>query len=454
MKNFSFVLILICANAIQICAQKDTVFIQSSTVIENGENPVALVEGSKELLRLQEPVNTLFKLNLLALSPVLTGRDPFIRQVGVASFNWPIEFQAALEQKLGKAYSLSLGFSSTLFSGGESDFGIATQSGNYILRDFGVQAEARWYFQMKNRVKTGVQASNLSGAYLGANIRWKHYRDAILHYPVNDVYGGYLLFGIQHRLFKRGYFDLGYGFGASQTEKNFYTGLQRKYNSVLRLQLGFALSNPKPQAAQSTNYCEVLHCFREEKRMFKINLIGVLSLDVYPLLNVLIVNPNIAWEEKIGSSAFSVETGLFTDLSFFGTRSNKNHSGAVVSGNAVSVSLSVQPRFYFDQKHRIATGIAGNNLNGLYLGWNNLFEKRHSKFNSSFSPNTSTQSTEYTTGFVVGCQYRFLRKGFVDLNMGAGQSFYHVENVGGGNNSSYNRRSFAPLARFRVGLAF
>ncbi|MFZ4477581.1 MAG: hypothetical protein ACOYPR_20470, partial [Saprospiraceae bacterium] len=124
MKNLLISFLLVALQALPLIAQKDTTFIlQSTAMVHDSIQPSMLLEVRNEVLKLQEPVRTLFKFNVLSLTPLLTGRNPFLLQTG-ASLPWPIDLQVGAEQKIGKAFSIGVHLNANLISNDYSEPGI------------------------------------------------------------------------------------------------------------------------------------------------------------------------------------------------------------------------------------------------------------------------------------------------------------------------------------------
>jgi hypothetical protein len=116
----------------------------------------------------------------------------------------------------------------------------------------------------------------------------------------------------------------------------------------------------------------------------------------------------------------------------------------------------VQPRYYFDLRRRIAKGTAGNNISGPYVGVHNVFSKTWLDGKTSFSLPTEFRINTYGVGLVVGCQYRFLRRGYVDFNIGQGVSTSsgHIINSDGSRNTINGDWGKYLIGTFKVGVAF
>jgi hypothetical protein len=455
MKNLLISFLLVALQALPLIAQKDTTFIlQSTAMVHDSIQPSMLLEVRNEVLKLQEPVRTLFKFNVLSLTPLLTGRNPFLLQTG-ASLPWPIDLQVAAEQKIGNAFSIGVHLNANLISNDYSEPGITPASDHVFLGNFSLQPELRWYYFMKRWQKNGVQGSNLAGPYVSANYRWVHYRNGAVRNSINNIYGGILMFGIQHRLFNRAYFDLGYGLGISRSEDSPSYNNKTTLNSVLRVQVGFALSKPKRQNVTAPNYCEALRCYREEHHLLKFDLLNLIDFNTNGTVTRINFRPNMAFEQKIGQSAFSVEGALNLNLWHAEILNIQTTPAFVGDGQNIGVELVLQPRYYFQMKRNIAKGKAGNNLNGMYLGLHNGFRSNWFQYNSSTYSKYSTKTETLNLAFLVGCQYRFLRRGFADFFIGAGRAFSHSAVK---QDSQYlseaNSQDLLLISKFRVGMAF
>lgn len=455
MKNLLISFLLVTLQALPLIAQKDTTFVlQSTAIAQDSIQPSMLLEVRNEVLKLQEPVRTLFKFNVLSLTPLLTGRNPFLLQTGT-SFPWPIDLQVAAEQKIGKAFSIGVHLNANLISNDYSEPGITPASDHVLLGNFSLQPELRWYYFMKSWQKNGVQAANLAGPYISANYRWVHYRNGAVLNSTNNVYGGIVMFGVQHRLFDHAYFDIGYGLGISRPEDRPTYNNKTTLNSVLRVQVGFALSKPKRQNVSAPNYCEALRCYREEHHLLKFDLLNLFDFYSNGTVTRINLRPKIAFEQKIGDSPFSLEGGLNLDRWIAQIQINQTDPPSSSTGQNLGIELVLQPRYYFQMKRNIAKGKAGNNLNGMYLGLYNGYRVNWTQYNSNTYPESSTRTETLNLAFLVGCQYRFLRRGFADFFIGAGRSFAQSAIK---QNSQYlsetNSQDLLLISKFRVGMAF
>jgi len=160
-------------------------------------------------------------------------------EVNIGLDDQSLRGEVSYERKLGKSpLSVNLGV------GNETE---RTWYGGNSLVLVG-EAQFRWYYMQKRRVRRGEASDNLSGLYIGPQFAYNYYR-SVVHYnflvsPQHGVFRNWqtsagILAGYQQRLFNRLYFDAGVSFsGVSLTERVFkveYGKLQAKAG------IGFAL---------------------------------------------------------------------------------------------------------------------------------------------------------------------------------------------------------------------
>jgi hypothetical protein len=398
-------------------AQKDTTFITQSE--DQGTlTPGMITPVNSQLYRLQQPVKFMAKWDIASLLPNLSA-----------------------ELKLSKAFSVEGGF----------EYG--TRLNGEFQKTFSVHLEPRWYPGLPKRIKSGQQANNLSGNYLGAEFRYQRYQ------PFDNTQNSVMLYyGVQHRLFDFGYFDIGFGAGLAQLNATPYRRGGQMFLTRTRARIGLAKLLPKAKK-QDQPFCEVLKCFREERRMWKIDLYDFVELYAYSNFRALYLNPSIAFEQKIARSAFSVQTEFSSRFSFgryqFGYVGGNQQSYNI---NSQSVGLDIQPRWYFTLKNRIAKGRSGNNLSGMYVGVNGGGRLIREASNAVNNQKLVYTTRQLSAAPVLGIQYRFLKHGYIDLSLGAGVANENItftdEN---GNTIPSNRSSDSILhliGGLKVGFAF
>jgi len=422
-------LLLLCLHTAAIlCAQTDTSKVFEIRTEQGVLEPQRIVGQYDEVFGIHEPARWLFKWDAAAATGIGSQDDglPF------GGLRFDAEWKPGVAFSLNASYQLGI---DELLS--DPDF------------THGFRLEPRWYLGMRKRVSEGKGASNFSGNYLGLEVmHFSRAATAESTLPRLIYRGAALRFGLQRRLFRRGYFDISYGVGVRDYPRTPYRRDLTDIFSEARVGLGLALARPKPVSAVSTSgYCEVLQCFREEQRMFKVDLFNLFRVAT---VDNLAGNARIALEQKIGASPFSIElegqwNGRYGKYQFVGSPEYKQRR--------YGFGAQFQTRYYYTQKRRIATGKSGNNLSGVYMAWQADWAWAHTKTYGQTNPggpdSETSRRSHIRSGLLWGIQHRMFRQGFIDFNIGAGwQQNY------GGFPVPNDRAEFSFLGGLRVGWAF
>lgn len=387
---------LTCTSA--FCQKADSVFVSIGQDTGSLETQ-RFADRYAEVFGTYEPSRWLFKLDATSLVPA------FILVPNESNTNFEeTGLRLDAEYKISRDLSLNVSYGLG-FSG----------DGNVIrFRDFSLDAhhfrvEPRWYYNMSRRIREGRSANNFSGNYFGIEFAQTtrigvsadfEYRTATVRY------------GIQRRLFRYGYFDMSYGLGMRATPQTAYHQGSTQLFGDARLGIGLALAAPKSTRTKKFDQCDVLQCFREESRMWKIDL-----FNLFRIVRTGFVEGSLrtAVEQKIGGSPFSVEAQLQMDGSYLDQPALITHS--------LGTGGHLQSRYYYNLKRRIARGKSGNNLSGGYVAWQADWHQSHTTYKGLNVDGVKTKQTEtYTqmhTGPLLGIQYRIFEKGFIDFNLGA-----------------------------------
>jgi hypothetical protein len=107
-----FALLILC---LKVRAQ-DTTFIVTSEVNDQW-TPTALVEARNQIFKLQEPVRTIFKLNLTTR---LAGDEHrFVDRTGISANDAGLSLDLGAERKLSPSFSLDAGLQIRVISDGQ-----------------------------------------------------------------------------------------------------------------------------------------------------------------------------------------------------------------------------------------------------------------------------------------------------------------------------------------------
>ena len=274
------------------------------------------------------------------------------------------------ESKLSQAYSIN-----TIFQPGYTRLsGLNAKAG----------LELRYYYKMPKLIKEGKQANNLSSEYFSAGIGFDGdlgIRNPqilkSLHYSVS--------WGSQKRFLNYGYFDYGIKFGYEDFVYDLsavgHTGLEAKSIRLsTKTAVGFAFG--KNYKIDDVIKCPIFKCHLDRKTAFKLNYNKLFdiaygtnsAINKYRLTATL--NPNISYEHKLGSSAFSIDQDLDV-LVGLSTKISKLNPKAGISQYSIGYTLGL--RHYFQLNKNLRKGKSGNNLSGAYWFLSGSFQYGDSK---------------------------------------------------------------------------
>lgn len=421
--------------AVAINAQTDTLPAPEIRTEEGVLERQRIVNPYDEVFGIHQPARWLFKWDVAGFLPSL-GIDPDEYDFTDGGLRFDIEWKPVTAFSINASYQL----------------GIYNVTGDAAFTTHSFRVEPRWYFGMPKRVREGRGASNFSGNYVGLELtRVSKISDPDPFYRRSSSYRGLMArFGLQRRLFRYGFFDVSYGIGVRDYAISIYNSGQSNIYSEARVAVGLALAKPKrASSAQPPAYCDVLQCFREERRMFKVdlyNLFRIVSTDI------LTSTSRIALEQKIGQSPFSVEL----EGRLGGFYSERDFGSSKQTLSQINYGVQLQTRYYYGQKRRIATGKSGNNLSGAYLAWQTDWWQGYTTIKSESSNGDNphiarAKQSQLATGLLWGVQYRLFQRGFIDFNLGGGcgRNFY-----GDLSSGVKDPVQLHVMGGLRVGLAF
>lgn len=396
-------------------AQRDTSY--QTVRQESGEYLAPIIETpSDRLFRTQAPSKWMFKLDLTQVFSNV-GND-------LQSASSPNGFPVVV----GAEYKLSPAFSMGAYYG----LRIGDQPANALLGRSGwlysasLAVEGRWYHDMKKRMSAGRSANNFGGRYAGLEAR-------IFNSSLTDSWKSRsitLRYGLQQRFLRRGYFDV--SIGAGFVEFPSIWGSPRGFGTDQRVSVGLAAFLPKVKTETVGGaLCEVLHCQDEQDRMLKINLFNVVDFRSNGSVYFLSLQPNIAFEHKIGRSPFSVEVDLEAlyrrgKFPYYSGQDMQYYTSRYASARW---NATGELRWYYNMRKRILDGRSGNNLSGAFVG---LQLNRNQLIKSAVHYNNdvpgiflgSLVTGDYwTSNFVWGIQQRLLDRGFIQFKIGGGRTF-------------------------------
>jgi hypothetical protein len=311
------------------------------------------------------------------------------------------------EFRLAPGVSLNLAFFSQIYF----IRGARIEKENSFNIPIQLYLEPRYYFNKRKEIAKKESADNLIGAYTGL-------RTGVVAGPnvKGETYFAEAVLGSQNLFF------LKTNRGLYKDFVDFNVGLGAAYNTTtkwapsyhLQVQLGGFFENLGTRNKNNAipAVCDVFQCFVQEKRMFRVDLMNLLSIQD---ANNFDGGVDVNYEEKIAQSVFSVTAGLAGRGYNFKINSKNN---AQIKG--YSYKAYVEPRWYFKMKKEMANGTSANNLSGEYfalqLGYQN--NERNNYENSALK--TINKNDYFYSYLVFGQQQRILKHFYIETKFGLG----------------------------------
>jgi hypothetical protein len=400
----TFIILVLMLISIPFFAQNT----ETTEVVDSFKTPQYEVVYDDVFLSKKE-TKWLFKVDALGMINLNKIYNPTYVNLSVNDFKprLKIEFEHKLFSNLSINYSAGVIFNNI------SRYNISKTYNDYVL---GI--EPRWYFKKKKMDTNGKTINNLNGNYISLNgfhsindlIENSEYRftNKTLNWAIIASYG------IQKRIFNHTYVDyqIGFGMGRNNLSDNVrFHSLDINYWLHNKFTLGLAFGGGKKS---KTNTCDLFRCFEEEKRLWKIDIRNIYKNEGDNLYNISF-NPE--YEQKIGNSAFSINTGIGLNY-----RRYKNiYLDYGIKG-------TFEPRYYYNLKKQIAQGKSANNLSGCYFsiqlsgGYNQFINTFSYRYSTLTDPTINTfdgseqKDINYTIEPKWGIQKRLFKNGFMDLS--------------------------------------
>jgi hypothetical protein len=275
-----------------------------------------------------------------------------------------------------------------------------------------IDAQLRWFMGMNRRIKQGKAANNFSGNYMAV------YYNLPGTYDMSPKIG--LKLGFQRRFFNRGFLD----FAVAVEQQGFQYGSFYEWSVSTQASFGIAFGDWK--GSKTGPLCDILLCDQQLSALWKIRL-PELTLGYYLNRGRL----GIAYERKFRTSPFSLnvqfDLGMNRAFDFMRNRKELNvdryenlerRKMIMVHSSEFFPTLSVQPRYYFQQKRQKLTGKGGSGLSGVYAGIHSEYSYYIGKHSFSLftRENLVIRKSLIKAGPLLGFQQRLFRHGYVDAN--------------------------------------
>lgn len=331
---------------------------------------------------------------------------------------------ASIEKSIASSFTLNLGVEQSSYYN--------LYSGSYYIPTGGYQTslETRWYYRSNKRIKENGVARNMSDNYLSVGVGYTRITDTENHY-----YSTYIKWGIQRRFLKYGHADIGIkaGIGYNSNEKSSPFLIFNTYTDF-----GLAITKDKYKL-DSEKLCPVLKCYEAESFLIKSNLSNLLSVSIFNNYQMINIVPNIAFERKLGKSAFSVLTEFSPVLHYENRLTIIENERYRHEWWSLLLDFTLQGRWYYNLKRRMLQGKTGNGLSANYIAFGGRYRFAFSSLYKAdiFSSNLSYSSFHITTGW----QRLFSKHLYYDVQLG-------IEYL---NSNSY---TYSPKFNIAVGYRF
>ncbi|MCF2447424.1 hypothetical protein L0657_25950 [Dyadobacter sp. CY345] len=361
-------------------------------------------------------------------------------KIGISQYYQPIQFSLSDDKILNNS-SLMLGYEFKFLPA----FSIALSShlpvysaeipSRYIGYNFVYDAQLKWFFDMKNRIREGKSANNFSGNYIAVNY-------TLTGEPVdrkNDETIG-IKVGFQRRVLNSGFLDFAFAF--QQQDIGFSYGITKLWQFSTQISFGYAFGDWV--SSKKRPLCDILLCEEEIANQWKIK-VPELTFGYY--LNRM--RYGVAYEHMIKRTPFSLnwqyDLNLMQGYSY--TKGSVYPTVLDTYGSVVTKEITqfftLQPRYYFLQKRNQRRGRNTNSLSGFYAGINAEYAMHHGHHNTmSGQPDVNLAKYTIYSGLLLGIQQRLFQHGYLDFNT----SFNHKHEF----SSSVNSTGF----RGNLGLGF
>lgn len=319
-------------------------------------------------------------------------------------------FQLSYEHKLAPQFSIGI-------------FGQVPLVGNaiplsWIFENIAVGGQLRWYYDMKGRIASGRSANNFTGNYAAVEY------STIL--PTGNRQRLALRTGFQRRFFNNGFLDLSIGLRKNDPfqQKNLFNN----WNLFTEINLGLAVGDWKRTAKPLL--CDLIRCDQQVNQHFKIQIPDLKFGKMQKAFGT-----SFAYEVLLGKMPISLNFQYDLSLQkatnylhgYFDTSAHDGWYAYDTRSKEQSHTISIQPRFYLNQRKNLRLGKVGRALSGVYAGINSeyaLYKGTHtelSRWDEHIMVNTpeftfETKSANFRAGPLLGIQQRLFKNGYVDLN--------------------------------------
>lgn len=264
--------------------------------------------------------------------------------------NNPIK--VAFEKRIAKSFTLNLAFDQYIDLPNTSD-----HPNNAIHGTI----ETRWYYRQNKRMQNYQLARNMSDNYFALGFGYSQFFNPYYDSPdlLHDKYLSlYTKWGLQRRFLKPGHADMGVTVGLMNALNGEF-----KPSLVLNTYVEFGMCFTKDKYKPDPDkICPYVKCYEADRFAFKTNLSDLLNIGLYEYYKWINLSPHLAFERKIGSSPFSINTEIDASIGYSETVTDNHYYDRYWQAGMI-----LEGRWYYNLKNRIRTGSSGNGLSANYM---------------------------------------------------------------------------------------
>jgi hypothetical protein len=393
MKVLSFILSLLLFQSVYAQDSLEVVYTQEQqdTIVKQ-----RFIDRYENVFMTKVPTRHMFKFGLTFSPNYLFAVEN--SQTQSTSYHVGYEYKAFPSFSVGTEITAGGGW------GSQTDF-----SGTLFANVYG-----RWYYDMKRRIKEGVNVNNFTGNYL-AIVAEKSWGIAESNYQLSR-FG--TEFGLQRRFLNNGRIEFAIGAFYQLYQKGYYPALlsyeqgkKSDFAIVSRTSMGLAFGDWRRN--RNAAICDVLRCDESLSQQWKL-----LWPKIYLSSRFAQATAGLAYERKLGNLPLSVNAQINADYMRI-VSSLRTGTEARRASNDIQIWPSLQLRYYLDTKEKLRRGTGGNNLSGVYLGPHSDFVY----YNSETIFSVGRPKRHLGAGAALGYQQTLFGKAYLDFAMSSSYNF-------------------------------
>ena len=286
-----------------------------------------------------------------------------------------------------------------------------SEEGSFDVGSIRTSIESRWYYRLNKRIKQNRVARSMSDNYLALGFDFFYYLNNTKNsIPFIDHFTLFAKWGFQRRFLRHGFADVGIKLGLSNA---YNAGFSPSLIFNTYVNLGFAFTHDRYRLDQD-KLCPVFRCYEGVNFIIKSNLNNAFGIYTGQRFRNFYLAPQIAFEYKIGNSAFSINAEINGLFSYYETNPNLDQTLIRTlmgkTGNGLSADYL---GLGWENKRFLFTPYSSNTAQPqvfIITGWQRLFSK-HLYYDIQiglahhFNENISSNEVDGRYKFAVG--YRF-----------------------------------------------